>query len=210
MTPNIASLTDFFNTALCMIFCWKLWDQPADKKKLNFNFLGLFASIGVASLLGGVVHAINQPSSDLVKTLWLLTILNVGVSSYNIWIINMRLLLPDSLFRYGSMIGRLFFVVFALFVIFVNRQFFVAIVSYMPPAILLFFILLTRSLRERNRFYFLGLMGLVLTFVAAAIQHFQWGIEGLGLDNNSLYHLVQALGLVGIYLFGSRVSRWSL
>ncbi len=210
MTPFIVSLTDFLITALCMVFCWKLWTQPADKKKLNYNFFGLFCSIGIAALLGGIVHIYGEIKGDVLNVLWMLTIINVGISSYNLWIVNMRLMLPDSLFRYGSLIGRSFFGLYVLFVLFINHEYYVAIVSYIPAAALLFFILLMRSIRERNRYYLFGLGGLLLTFVAAVIQHYRLEVVALYLDHNSLYHIVQAVGLWGLYLFGSRVSRWNI
>jgi hypothetical protein len=209
MTPFIVSMTDFMITILCMIFCWKLWAQPADKKRLNYNFFGLFASVGMASLLGGVVHIYENPS-EVIKTLWVLTLLNVGISSYNVWIINMRLLLPDSLFRVGSWTGRTFFLIYVLFVLFIKQEFFIAIIAYIPPALVLFFILLTRSIREKNRFYWFGLGGLLLTFIAAYIQHKHIEFLSIYLDHNSLYHIVQCLGLWGLYLFGSRISRWNI
>ncbi len=210
MTPFIVSITDFAITFLCMIFCWKLWTQPADKHRLNYNFLGLFAAAGIAALLGGIVHIFADRSSDLLKTLWVLTLLNVGVSSYNLWIINMRLVLTDSMFRYSAYFGRLFFLVYILFVIFVNHEFYVAVIGYIPPAVLLFIILITRAIRTKNKFYYFGIAGLLLTFLAAFIQDKKIEYLNIYIDHNSLYHIVQALGLWGLYLFGSRVSRWNL
>jgi hypothetical protein len=210
MAPFIVSLTDFAITLLCMIFCWKLWTQPADKRRLNYNFFGLFATAGVAALLGGIVHIYDQKDELAFRTFWVLTLLNVGLASYNVWLINIRLVLTDSLSRMGTYAARASFLIYVLFVLFVNDQFYVAILSYIPPAFVLFCILFARVLRERNRFTFYGLGGLLLTFVAAAVQYKHVEFTAIYLDHNSLYHIIQALGLWGLYLFGSRIARWNI
>jgi uncharacterized protein YacL len=51
----------------------------------------------------------------------------------------------------------------------------------------------------------LGALGLLLTFVAAGVQQSSLQIAAIHLDHNALYHIVQAVAMVLLYL-GARVA----
>ena len=52
-----------------------------------------------------------------------------------------------------------------------------------------------------------GIVGLALSFAAAAIQQTETGIAALGLNHNTLYHLVQAAALLLIFLAALGLTR---
>jgi hypothetical protein len=205
-----ASFTDFGITLLCLIFWWKLWVISSEKKALRHNFLGLFGAAAVASCLGGIVHGFLPDADDKVtRFFWILTLLCVGVSSYNLWMINLQLLFNDRLIRISRNIVRVLFLAYVFVLLFVTQEYYIAIISYIPPALILFLVLLLRTIRERDRYNSLGLVGLILTFVAAYIQQKQIALPSAYLDHNALYHVVQAFGLWGLYFFGSRAVKWN-
>ena len=211
MQQHAVVLSDLFLSIFCFVFAWKLWAKPAERRQLNWNFFGLFSAIGVASFMGGVFHGyLEDGSTDLSKFVWIGTLICVGVSAYNLWLIDLYLVVGDGLFSKGRRVFRILFVVYLVLVIFVVQKFWVAILAYMPPAMTLFMILSVRTMRERNRYLVFGLVGLALTFLAGYIQHFRIGMHPVYMNHNTLYHLVQILGLWGVYLFGSRYSRWHM
>ena len=50
-----------------------------------------------------------------------------------------------------------------------------------------------------------GALGFVLTFLAAALQQRRIGLHPVYFDHNALYHTVQGIGLLGVFL-GARAA----
>ena len=94
----------------------------------------------------------------------------------------------------------LLFVLNVAAVLYVSQSFIVAIVFYAPAMVfaLIAFVLAYRS-SGRSLLLF-AVAGIVLSLVAAVIQQTQTGIPSLRLTHNALYHLVQAAGLLLIFL----------
>jgi hypothetical protein len=210
MNEPAVALTDFMITALCMILCWKMWSFPVERKSLQLNFMGVFACAGLAALFGGIVHGF-MPTDDNGWTnfLWMATLITVGISSYNLWLINFEILASGPLVRWGRLIARVLLVGYIGLVLFVTQEFYIAILSYIPASVVLFLLLLMRTIRLPTRFNWSGLIGLLLTFVAAFVQQKEIGIHPEYFNHNVLYHVLQALGLWGLYFFGSRAARWN-
>jgi hypothetical protein len=207
--PSVA-LTDFLITALCIVLCWKMWSFPVERKSLQLNFMGVFACAGIAALFGGILHGFLPPAdSQWTNVLWMVTLIIVGISSYNLWLINFELLASGQLVRWGRLSARVLLVGYVGLVLFVTQEFYIAILSYIPAAFVLFLLLLMLTVRRPNRFNWLGLAGLLLTFVAAFVQQKEIGIHPVYFNHNALYHVLQAFGLWGLYFFGSRAARWN-
>jgi len=210
MNEPAVTLTNFAITFLCVVFVWKLWAYPVEKKSLQHSFIGLFACAGLASLWGGLVHGFLPPEDSFWTTFfWQLTLITVGVSAYNLWLINFQLLFSDRIIKQLRLVMRVLVLLYSLAIIFVTQEFIVAIISYIPPAFILFLLLLMRVIRTPTRFNWAGLVGLLLTFFAAYIQQAEIGIHPVYFNHNVLYHCLQALGLWGLYFFGSRAARWN-
>jgi hypothetical protein len=99
----------------------------------------------------------------------------------------------------------LLFIVYAATILWISRSFTVAIVTYVPAAA---FLLLAFALTYRWRpstYLEAGIVGLVLSFVAAALQ--QAEIRAPGLTHNALYHLVQAVAMLMIFAAAQGLTR---
>lgn len=215
MAEMMVSLSDFLIALLALIFSWKLWALSANQKQLRNNFLGLFMAVAVGAILGGIYHGFlsggeNRLAAGFAAVVWGLTLISVGVSAYNLWLIDIQLVVSERMFKWGRHVVRGLLLVYLLVVIFGSRDFRVAIIAYVPPALVLFFILVLRIARQRNRFHFVGIGGLILTFLAAYVQQAKISISSDYLNYNVVYHLLQALGLWGLYFLGSRMSRFNI
>ena len=85
-------------------------------------------------------------------------------------------------------------IVYAAAVIGGMRSFSMGIICYLPAALALLVAFTWRWYRG-NRKFLVATIGVVLTFIAAAIQVSQIDLHPVWFDHNACYHVVQALGL---------------
>lgn len=205
MNQPMVALTDFLITALSFYFSYWFWCQ-GQLNGIRANFIGLFASIAAASLLGGIVHGFLPLAEEPVRQIfWVLTLLSVGFSSYNIWMINLHLLNSHRLMSVGRMVARVMFALYVIVLLSVTQEFYIAIISYIPATFVLMLLILSRVARHRARADIYGILGLILTFVAAYIQQARLVIHPVYFDHNVLYHVVQAVGLTGLFVFAKEL-----
>ncbi|MEK6555771.1 MAG: hypothetical protein AABZ31_11050, partial [Bdellovibrionota bacterium] len=181
---------------------------------LRSFFVGLFSSIGIAALAGAIYHGIYQHNSDLAYAaeitpfLKMLVLLLLGLTSYYIWRLFFFFALPQ---RFRAVTAVLLFVMLTAYftlVLFGLEGFKVAIAAYLPPALLLTFTFAVKWLKKKDARYALGLLGLLLTLIAAGVQALKIGIHPEYFNHNALYHVIQAVGLYLIFKFAQRIIAW--
>ncbi|HKR08918.1 MAG TPA: hypothetical protein VJS39_07010, partial [Gemmatimonadaceae bacterium] len=91
-------------------------------------------------------------------------------------------------------------------VLFVTRNFAIAIVGYLPSTLFLLFALVSAYARRKERSIAWGIAGLSLTLVAAGVQRLHVTIHPVYLDHNAFYHVIQGIGLWMIYKAARYVS----
>ncbi|HWR88215.1 MAG TPA: hypothetical protein VN277_07340, partial [Acidiferrobacterales bacterium] len=79
------------------------------------------------------------------------------------------------------------------------RPFGLAVAAYAPATLFLLAAFVVRLRQEHARHWRLGIGGLVLTAVAAAIQQLGIGLHPVHFNHNALYHVIQALALWMLY-----------
>ncbi len=207
--PDV-TLTDYAVALECGLFAyWLLVSGQAGQagqaeNPLRLWFAIFFASIGVAALSGGTVHGYFPGEGTVSHSLlWGTTLIAIGVTALCGWIIGAQLYFSESVavwIRQGAVV---LFVLYCGVVLFVSRNFLVAIVYYLPATVFLLIVYGLVYQQGRESAILIGLLGLVLTFVAAGIQQAQWGFHSIylpvSLSHNALYHVVQALALFFIY-----------
>lgn len=163
-----------------------------------------FGAIGATALIGALTHGFFPGTTLAGIVLWRGTMLMLGVVSSTAFLIAVQLLLPHSRPTFFRLFAIAAFVVYAAVVIFVKWNFALGLAFYVPAAMLMFagFVRqLTRSLRIGVP----GGAGLLLTFAAAYIQHAKVALHPSYFDHNATYHLVQAAGLLLIFLAARRL-----
>ena len=197
--PDV-TLTDYALTLECGLFVyWLLVHGQADNP-LRLWFAVFFASIGAAALSGGTVHG-YFPNADTFghSVLWGVTLIAIGVTALCGWIIGARLYCPESVAAWIQFGAVALFVLYCGVVLFVTRDFLVAVSYYLPATLFLLVVYGLVYQQGRESAVLIGLIGFVLTLVAAGIQQVQWGLHPVYLSYNALYHVVQAVALFFIY-----------
>jgi hypothetical protein len=200
VTEPAVTLTDWLVAAECTAFTALLLRDPPRDRELRHWFAVLFASLSAAALLGGAVHGFFSDGSSLGQALlWPGTLISIGVASLAGWALAARLLLPDETARQVRWLAWLQLAVFVAVVLFVTRRFWIAVATYLPAALLLGIAFAVAWSRTRERRFGWGVLGLALTFAAAALQQLGIGLHPRYFGHNALYHTLQAIGLLGIF-----------
>jgi hypothetical protein len=207
LTRPAVSLTDFALAIECAIFVVLLSRRPASDAVLRKWFVIFFASVALASLLGGTMHGFFEYSTSVVRTvLWTGTLLSILVTSYAAWSIAAVIQLERRAGRAVQWFAAVQMIVLSFVVLFVTRQFLIAIVAYLPATIFLFVAFVLAYRRRKATALRAGVAGLALVFVGAAIQQLGVAVHPVYLDHNTLYHIIQGVALWLIY----RAAKWIL
>jgi hypothetical protein len=92
------------------------------------------------------------------------------------------------------------FVSYVLIVLFVRRDFLIAILGYFPALIFIGAGFLLAYRRRKRVALLIGFLGICLMLFAAAAQRAKLGIDPRYFDHNALYHLLQAIALFMVFL----------
>jgi hypothetical protein len=206
MTEPDVTLTDYALTLECAVFCalalrWKTTDE-----RVRRWWLVLFASVGLGALAGGTVHGYFLAPGTAHDILWLSTLLCLGVTSLAMWVIGSTVLLREPAAAWVRRAAVAQFVVYAAVVLFVYSRFLVAIATYLPATVFLLVVMILIYQASRARAVAYGITGLALTFVAAAVQQLRIGLHPVYFNHNALYHVIQGVALLLIFLSARWIS----
>jgi len=204
--PAVA-LTDFALAIECAVFVLLLTRQDAGDRTLRAWFVVFFASAGLASLFGGAVHGFfPETDSEARRVVWRATLLAILVTSLAAWNIGADVLLTARTATIVRRLAILQLLIFSFIVIFVRDKFFIAIIAYLPATLLLLIAMIAGYRRRRLPALGWGIVGLSLTFVAAAVQRLHIAIHPRYFDHNALYHVIQGAALWMIFIGARAIS----
>ena len=187
LQPDV-TITDYAVTVECVVLALLLRGRDGAQRRWLALFL---AAVAVAAVAAGTVHGFYpDPASPARTVLWRATMLALGTGAFAAWALGAELLLSPSGARRVTLVAALALAAYALLVLFVSQTFWIAIVFYLPAAA---FLLMAFAMRRNAT----GVAGMLLTFVAAAVQIARVGL--LGLDPDALYHVVQAIGVWWVF-----------
>lgn len=205
LTRPAVSLTDYALAIECAVFALLLARLPASDGLLRKWFVVFFASIAAASVLGGTMHGFFEYSTSPARTvLWTATLLSILVTSFAMWTIAAILQLQPRASQWVQRFALAQVLVLSLVILFVSKEFLIAIVAYLPATVFLLVSFWTTYRRHRSSALGWGIVGLVLTFLGAAVQQLKLAVHPVYFDHNALYHLIQFVALWMIY----RAARW--
>ncbi len=193
------ALTDYALAFECSVFAFVLVRNKCKDQPLSTWFALLFSSVGLASIIGGTIHGFIHEDTLSHTIFWRATIVSIGISALSAWSIGAKILLGDLGQRVVLVVAALNFSIYLGYVVFFNQDFVVAVANYLPAAIFLLVVFAILYKRNPQRLVFLALAGVILTFVAAAIQQMGIGVHAKYFNHNALYHVVQAIGLYLIF-----------
>ena len=195
--PDV-TLTDYALALECAVFCVLLIRGGPWTQSLRRWWTFFFASVGTAALIGGTVHGFLPGNA----VLWTATLLTLGAASLAAWMIGAHLLGLPAVRR--AAIALL--VIYVGVVLFVRQEFFVAIAMYLPSTLFLLVAMVQVHRVTREHAVAIGIWGLALTFVAAAVQQLKVGLHPVYFNHNALYHLIQFVALWLLFIAARPLS----
>ena len=207
LTRPAVSLTDFALAIQCSAFAALLARRSSTDPRLRKWFVVFFGSIAAASLLGGITHGFFEYSTSPIRGfLWTTTLLSILLTSFATWSIAAIIQLEPPVSRWVQAFALAQIIVLTVVVLFISRQFVVAIVAYLPATVFLFIAVFLAYRRRLNRALAWGVAGLALTFVGAAVQQLKLAAHPVYLDHNTLYHVIQFVAFWMLY----HCARWMI
>lgn len=208
LEPDV-TLTDYGLTVLCAALAHLVFHRGSPSSRFRLPLTVFFVAVAAASFTGGTVHGFFPDDGTVAHdALWVATLLFIGLAGLAGWIVAVELQFGRS--SRAISLGRLattLYLVYAGVVLFVSRDFLVAIVYYMPAVLALLAALIAEYRRTRERPIRTAAFGLALTLLAAAVQQLQIPLHPEYFDHNALYHLVQAAALILVFVGARHLAR---
>lgn len=207
MTQPDVTLTDYAVALECIVFIVLLPTGGVGANGLRFWFTMFLGSICAASVCGGTVHGffLNERTVGYA-ILWPATLLAMGVTALAMWAIAAILLFPQWVVRWVLVIGGIQYVLYIIAVLFLNQEFWVAMIDNLPAILFLMFALGVTYHRQKHWRLLLAAAGPAVVLIAAALQYLRIGVDPVYFNYNALYHVLQG---VAIFLLFQGV-RWLL
>jgi len=163
----------------------------------------LFWALAVAALLGFVTHGfVPDHTTLLFNALWRVLLLSIAVAGAATWAAAGMLWQSVRLQRLALQFAGVLLIVLAAAILLNVRhwaeEYDIAIASYAPAMVFLLISFIAALFRTRAMFTLFGAVGVLLSFLAAGIQQSALALGPV--DHNALYHIIQALGLVLLFI----------
>jgi hypothetical protein len=204
--PDV-TLTDYALTVECAILAWLLYRQGARGDSLRDWFIVFFCAAGFAAFTGGTSHGFIYDEMSLAYAIfWKATLVAIGVAALAAWMIGISLLSSRA---YTARIRAAAFALFGVYLValFFVDSFLIAIVHYVPAVLFLLFVCGKRYIADREVAFIWGVVGLLLTFAAAAVQQTGIGLHPDWFNHNALYHLMQGVALLFLFAAARAILR---
>jgi hypothetical protein len=200
MTQPDVALTDYALGIECAILAWLIGRGPTRHPDARTWAVLLFVTTAIAAVLGGTVHGFFlDPRTIGGLLLWPGVLLAVGLTALTAWGLGASILLSPGAARWAVIAAACGFVAYA-FVIGATPSYAVAVGHYVPAVVFLLAVLLIAHRRRPEGPALVGAAGLMLTLAAALLQQAGVGVHRVYFDHNALYHALQALAMVLVFV----------
>ena len=196
MTEPDVAITDCLLAAECALLACLTIRKLQARAPAGLWFAALYASIALASLLGGIVHGFFTGTRGL---LWKGTLLCIGAAALSACFAGSHLALPESAGRLLRRAAVALVAIYAVTIVYIRSDFRVAILGYLPSVLFLMAALAAAWLRTKDSRMLWGLAGLAITLAAAPLQQAEIGLHPRYFSHNALYHVVQGLGFLVLF-----------
>jgi hypothetical protein len=208
--PDVA-LTDLALGILSAYLGWRLWGG-AEGRGLQRAGAVLLGALASAALWGAIFHAFfpGGTATQMGSLAWKPVALSIVVAAATMLDLGLGLLLPRLPLRFRRSIVLMYATGFAAVVLLGDDSFTQIVYFYVPTLLLLLLASLRQALRHRGGGWTWVLVGLLLSAGAATLQQAGVALHPVYFDHNAVYHLVQSIAIVFLYLGWRRASDSSL
>ena len=195
------SLTDLGLAVGNTAFAVLLARQSTSHRTMRGWWLLFFASLALAALLGFVTHGFFADKTfPLYRQLWGATLMSIGFMALAATALAALLMFDTRVANRIVWGATSLLVPYSVAVIAGYHHFGLAIAAYTPATIFLLSAFVVQSRIHSASYWLVGIAGLVLTAVAAAIQQLGVGLHPVHFNHNALYHVIQAPALWMLFL----------
>ena len=198
--PGVA-LTDFALAIENALFAFVLSRVAGPNAKLRLWFVVFFSAVALGALLGGIAHGF-APSIWIMdrEITWTATMITIGLAGLGAWMTAAHLRGCEQARIGERIVGWGVFAAYVFVVLFVSQDFKYAIVAYLPATLFLLFSFYGWWRRSRQRAALIGAVGVLLTFAAAGVQQSSQSLHPVYMNNNVIYHVIQAIALAMVFV----------
>jgi uncharacterized protein DUF6962 len=198
--PDVAG-TDVALALLAAYLGWRLWSDAARRRLQRIGAV-LLAALASAAAWGAVFHAFFPAGTTTLpgSLAWKPVALSIVVAGATMLDLGLGLLLQHLAARLRYSVVLAYAAAFAGVVIFLDDSFTSIVRFYVPTLILLLLAAARESLRSPSVGWRLILVGLLLSAGAAVLQQVRVTLHPVYFDHNAVYHLVQTIAVVFLYL----------
>jgi hypothetical protein len=196
--PDVV-FTDLGLALLGAYFGWRLWGHGGALARMGAILMGGLAS---AAFWGAVFHAFFPAGTATTPGFiaWIPVSLSIVVAAATMLGLALLILVPGLPPRGLRGIVAAYAAVFAGVVVLADESF-TSIVRFYVPALLLFLIgAIWQATRSRSAGWSLIAAGLVMSAGAAVLQQAKVSVHPDYFDHNAVYHVVQGIALVILYV----------
>ncbi len=205
--PDV-TLTDYGLALECALFAVLIYRLRDSAGPARTWFAVFFAALSLAAVTGGSVHGFLYDETTRAHLMaWNATLIAIGVVALSAWMIGSRFEFARGAGRFLRWTGTALFIAYGLVVLFVRNTFAVAIIHYLPAVFFLLFAFASSYIRNRRTYLLTGLVGLSMMLVAAGVQQLGIALHPVYFDHNALYHLIQAIAVLMLFLSARRIVR---
>jgi hypothetical protein len=199
VTEPDVTLSDYALFVECALFAGLIANQPARRTTLRRWMWLFFGFTGAAALLGGTVHGFFAEGGTLGRALWKGSLLAIGGGALAALAMGAYLLFRARRARLVVAAAAALAAVYAIVILLINDDFWVAVAGYLPAAVVLLGAFASQGRDAGRPWARLGVLGLLLTVVAAGVQQLRVALHPIYFTHNTLYHVIQGVALAMIF-----------
>ncbi len=195
ITEPMTMLTDYLLTIFSFIFTYLILANGYDSAQLYWAIS--LAITGIGAFGGGTSHGfVEYLSKKQNSILWKISVISIGFASFFMTIASV---VSSLTWEYNYVLFIIFLLTtlfYSYWIAFVKDEFIYVILFYVPLMLIVLILQIVRMVTLG-----LGLsivLGVIVSFIAAAIQVLLRGKMPKYFNHNDLFHVVQ---LIGLYLF---------
>jgi uncharacterized protein DUF6962 len=198
--PDVA-LTDLALAILATYLGWRLWSGSRGQR-LQRSGAVLLGALASAALWGAIFHAFFPAGVTTLggSIVWKAVALSIVVAAATMMDLGLRLLLSRLSTQSRSAVVLTYAVAFAFVVMLLGDSFTRIVYFYAPTLLLLLLAAARQVFRSGTDGWSLILSGLLLSALAAMLQQARVALHPVYFDHNAVYHLVQSVAIVFLYL----------
>src|SRR5690349_13646333 len=184
ITDPAVTFTDYGLAIECAAIVALLMRPGASDGTLRAWFVVFFAAAALASFLGGTVHGFFKPADSPGRAiLWPATLIAILTGGLAAWFAAARLELRAKAETIARLVATILLIAMALSVLFITRNFAIAIAGYLPATLFLLYSLVSAYRRNHARAIAWGIAGVALTLIAAVVQRLHVVVHPIYLDH---------------------------